>query len=482
MTSTAVALAATTVLTISGHTLVVNTPMEQELQGSLCAAPAYSCQKVEYRSSGLGSAPLEEAVEILQSDLAATPGRTIVLAYSQGGGIATDWLIRYGATTARQGGTNPDNEVELVLLGSPNNGVGGLGPAIGSSTKPATPTDTGYTVIEVSREYDLESDYPVDHRNRLAVRNAKKAYWLIHTDYTGVDLYDPNNLVMQKGGTTYVLVHSEVLPLLTNLSRFGLDSLVASLDAVLRPMVDAGYDRSGYVTLGQAIEDGWDLPDVLTGGNASAASSTALRSTTVRSAPAAPPTPLIDTGPTGAEVGAPATENVIADDAVTEDVVTDLVEDKDDAIGDDEVADLSTAPTPEPTVEAESEDVSTPFRREPSAPGTAPATPNSGHRVSPGAKRQPGVIVRRKPRQWAPSGHLHQGAIVRRSNSGLLQAHRLLDEVKHGTEASGVVTGREPRHQAVEHQLQVGTKHLVGHIAAQAACLLLAPQSFRGGR
>ncbi len=369
--SSAVALAATTVLTISGHTLVVNTPMEQELQGSLCAAPAYSCQKVEYRSSGLGSAPLAEAVEILQSDLAATPGPTIVLAYSQGGGIATDWLIRYGATTARQGGTNPDNEVELVLLGSPNNGVGGLGPAIGSSTKPATPTDTGYTVIEVTREYDMESDYPVDHRNRLAVQNAKKGYFQVHMDYTGVDLYDPNNLVMQKGGTTYVLIHTEVLPLLTNLSRFGLDSLVASLDAVLRPMVDAGYDRSGYVTLGQAIEDGWDLPDVLTGGNASAASSNALRSTTVRSAPAAHPTPLIDTGPTGAEVGAPATENVIADDAVTEDVVTgdvvtedvvteNLVEDKDDAIGDDEVADLSTAPTPEPTVEAESEDVSDP--------------------------------------------------------------------------------------------------------------------------
>ncbi|AFM17234.1 PE-PPE domain-containing protein [Mycolicibacterium chubuense NBB4] len=259
--ATGEAAAATPVLTISGHTLVVRTPMEQELQGRLCRGQ-FSCQKVDYRSSGLGGRPKVEAVEILQNDLQATAGPAIVFAYSQGGEIATSWLLKYGASTGRVAG-QPD-EVQFVLAGSPDNGMGGLGPASGSTTAPATPTDTGYTIIEVSREYDLESDFPTKRFNSFANANARSGYFRVHMDYTGVDLTDPNNLVLQKGGTTYVLVPTENLPMLDPLLSLHLNGLHDALNAKLKPIVDSAYDRTGYVTLAEAMAAGWELPNLLT--------------------------------------------------------------------------------------------------------------------------------------------------------------------------------------------------------------------------
>lgn len=269
--SSTVALAAgTTVLTIAGSTLIVRDPMSAELQGALCQAPAYSCEAVPYRSSAIGRAPLEEGIKNLQEALSEHPGEVIVLAYSQGGMIASPWLVRHGEDAARQ------DDVVLVLLGSPQHGRGGLGPAVGSSTRTPTPTDTGYTVIEVSREYDLEADFPANRFNLLAVANAFAGYAGVHADYTGVDLFDPNNLVYQKGGTTYVLVPTEILPLVQPLTWFGLRGLAVSLSQLLKPMIDSAYDRSGYVTLAEAVDAGWDLPDVLTAGYQSAAPITGL--------------------------------------------------------------------------------------------------------------------------------------------------------------------------------------------------------------
>ena len=262
--SASVALAAsTTVLTIAGNTMVVKTPMAQELKGSLCQAPAYSCKPVPYRSGAVGRAPLEEGVKLLQQallDNASAP--VIVLAYSQGGMIATPWLEKYGAGTDR-GADRPENEVILVLFGSPQNGMGGLGPAVGSRTRTATPTDTGYTIIEISRQYDPESDYPLKHGNLFAVMNAMSGFSRVHTDYTQVDIYDPNNLVAQRGGTFYLLIPTKDLPILAPLRAFGLKTLAASISEWLKPLIDSAYDRSEYITVAQAREAGWALPDIL---------------------------------------------------------------------------------------------------------------------------------------------------------------------------------------------------------------------------
>lgn len=251
-----VAAAETSVLTVAGNTLIVRTPVQQQLQGALCQSPSYSCRPVPYRSSAFGSAPLDEGADNLQAALENQSGPTIVLAYSQGGMIAATWLERYGDQLDR------GDDVTFVLLGSPQHGLGGFGPAIGSKSRPATPTDSGYTVVEVSRQYDLESDYPTDHFNLLAVANAFAGYFNVHTDYTQVDLSDPDNLVQQSGGTTYLLVPTAHLPMLQPLRLFGLNTLANSLESWMKPIVDAGYDRSGYVTLAHAWEQGWTLPDM----------------------------------------------------------------------------------------------------------------------------------------------------------------------------------------------------------------------------
>ncbi|MGE2737590.1 PE-PPE domain-containing protein [Mycolicibacterium vaccae] len=252
-------MAATTVVTVAGNTNVVSTPMSQELRGSLCQAPAYTCERLPYRSGALGAVPLDEGAVLLQRRLVDSEGPMIVLAYSQGGIVATTWLNRYGKDYDAERREN----IVLVLLGSPQNGMGGFGPALGSKSRPATPTDTGFAIIEVTREYDLESDYPNARFNLLAMANAYAGFFAVHTDYTGVDLLDPNNLIKQVGGTTYVLVPTEHLPILNTLRRFGLTTLANSIEARWRPIIDAGYDRTGYITLAEAWDQGLVLPDVL---------------------------------------------------------------------------------------------------------------------------------------------------------------------------------------------------------------------------
>ena len=95
------------------------------------------------------------------------------------------------------------------MFGNPQRAIGGFSRATGGAS---TPSKTGYRVIDVSREYDLESDFPTNPFNALAVANAFAGYLLIHTDYTGVDINDPRNLVKTVDDTTYVLVPTDNLP------------------------------------------------------------------------------------------------------------------------------------------------------------------------------------------------------------------------------------------------------------------------------
>ena len=242
--STSVALAAT-VLTVSGSTLLVSTPMEHELQGALCRAPN-TCEKVDYPAGGIGQGPLDQGEVALQDKIAATSGDKIVMAYSQGGIIATQWLEQH----AGQPDAPPASDLTFVLFGNPQRAEGGLGPASGGGrSNTPTPTDTPYSIVDVSRQYDLLSDWPTDPTNGLAVANALAGYLFVHTDYTGVDVNSPDNLVKKVGNTTYVLAPTANLPLLEPLRRVGLGGAADALNAPLKKVVDAGYDRSGYTPL-----------------------------------------------------------------------------------------------------------------------------------------------------------------------------------------------------------------------------------------
>ncbi|WP_240524044.1 PE-PPE domain-containing protein [Gordonia polyisoprenivorans] len=221
----------------------MSTPMPQELRGELCHSPN-TCQVVVYPSGAIGGGALQEGATALTADIASTPGKKIVFAYSQGGMIATTWL----QDTAGSPSAPPASDLVFVLVGNPQRGLNGQAPTLGVGS--ATPTDTGYTVIDVSREYDAESDFPNNPFNGLAVANAIAGYFLVHTDYTGVDVDDPNNLVQTVGGTTYVLVPTTNLPLLEPLRMIGLSGVADQLNGPLKTIVDQGYNRTGYTTLG----------------------------------------------------------------------------------------------------------------------------------------------------------------------------------------------------------------------------------------
>lgn len=234
---------ASTVLTVAGNTTVVNIPMNEELGGALCSPPNV-CQTVVYPSGDIGGIALQKGVAALTTDINTTPGKKVVFAYSQGGMIVTSWLQDSAASATAP----PKSDLTFVLLGNPQRGLNGQAPTLGVGS--ATPTDTGYTVIDVSREYDGESDWPNNPLNGLAVANAIAGYFVVHTDYTGVDVEDPNNLVQTVGGTTYVLVPTANLPLLEPLRMMGLSGVADQLNGPLKTIVDQGYNRTGYTTLG----------------------------------------------------------------------------------------------------------------------------------------------------------------------------------------------------------------------------------------
>lgn len=144
---------ASTVLTVAGNTTVVNIPMNEELGGALCSPPNV-CQTVVYPSGDIGGIALQKGVAALTTDINTTPGKKVVFAYSQGGMIVTSWLQDSAASATAP----PKSDLTFVLLGNPQRGLNGQAPTLGVGS--ATPTDTGYTVIDVSREYDGESDWP----------------------------------------------------------------------------------------------------------------------------------------------------------------------------------------------------------------------------------------------------------------------------------------------------------------------------------
>ena len=237
------AASGSTVLTVSGAGYIRN-PMSTELRGDLCKTPNV-CQEVAYPTVGLFNQPLIIGLANLTKAIDATEGPKVVMAYSQGALIATSWLEKNASSADSPGA----DEMTLVLFGNPQRGKNGNVPTqnLGS----ATPTDTKYTVVDVCRQYDGECDWPNNPFNGLALLNAFMGYTSIHNDYTGVDYNASENWVQKVGNTTYVLVPTDGLPLLSPLRQIGLGGLADQLEPMLRPIIDSAYNRSGYKTIGE---------------------------------------------------------------------------------------------------------------------------------------------------------------------------------------------------------------------------------------
>lgn len=160
-----------------------------------------------------------------------------------------------------------------VFIGNTNRPNGGLFqrfagltiPIIDGSFDGATPTQTAgaaagdITTYDISGQYDFFSDYPTYPLNLLADLNAVVGILAVHANYGDIGILgapgylangghlDMSQAVLQDrySDTTYYLIPARRLPLLAPLQLIGVpDPVLAVLDAPLRVLVEAGYDRT----------------------------------------------------------------------------------------------------------------------------------------------------------------------------------------------------------------------------------------------
>ncbi len=176
----------------------------------------------------------------------APPGSPIVVyGYSQSARIAS---IEKGILAAE----NSTLPVSFLLIANPNRPNGGILqrfqgtniPILGVTFDGTTPTHTGFETVDITRQYDGWSDFPLNPLNPLATANAGFGIYYLHGDYASVGL-DDALYQGRYGDTDYYLIPADRLPLLMPLAQAGVpDPVLAVADAPLRVLVEAGYDRT----------------------------------------------------------------------------------------------------------------------------------------------------------------------------------------------------------------------------------------------
>jgi hypothetical protein len=198
-----------TVLALPGADLHLLNNMDDEFQG-IFSRPPYTMRVIDYPRD-LARDSIPTGVANLDAAIRSTSGTMIVLAYSQGAQVASEWMRRHAKDPSAPG---PDR-LTFVLFGNPLRASGGVevGHPTDRSTGLATPTDTPWHIVDIARRYDGFADSPTDKSNSEAVRNADLGKLFIHTHYERVDLADSSLVVWNRGNTTFVLTQ-ESPPLL----------------------------------------------------------------------------------------------------------------------------------------------------------------------------------------------------------------------------------------------------------------------------
>jgi hypothetical protein len=196
------------------------------------------------QSVGQGVVNLDQAIN--QTSSAQPVGDSIVVfGYSQSARIAS---IEKG-NLAAAGSNLP---LSFVLIGNPNRPNGGIlerfqgvkVPIAGITFDGATPTNTNFQTVDVTRQYDGWSDFPNNPLNPFATANAIAGIQYLHSDYQSVGLGDAL-YQGSYGDTDYYMIPSQRLPLLIPLEQAGVPSpVVTMLDAPARVLVESGYDRT----------------------------------------------------------------------------------------------------------------------------------------------------------------------------------------------------------------------------------------------
>lgn len=201
-------------------------------------------------SVAVAAAGIEQAV-------AHTPGPMVIGGFSQGA-IAVTYAMR--ALMALPADERPAaDRLTFVTVGDPT-APGGILRFIDAiipviELTPVAMPDTPYNTVVVNGEYDGWGDFPDRPWNIVSLANALLGTLYVHGGYEviagGLDLSavpaaNIGTTVNALGGTTTTyLIPTPKLPLLQPLRDIGVpEEFVASLEAPLRAIVDAGYARN----------------------------------------------------------------------------------------------------------------------------------------------------------------------------------------------------------------------------------------------
>jgi hypothetical protein len=182
----------------------------------------------------------------------------VIFGYSQGASVVTLYKRDFNALYADPlpGTTIP--YPMFVVIGNitrPNGGFFARIPGlhlsiIGLRLYGATPTKTAgaapwqVTTHDIVGQYDGAADFPAYPANLFALANAVFGTLYVHANYHNLSVSDAVRQG-QHGDTAYYMIPAKLLPLLQPLAQLGVPMpLLAALDAPLRVLVEAGYDRT----------------------------------------------------------------------------------------------------------------------------------------------------------------------------------------------------------------------------------------------
>ena len=190
----------------------------------------------------------------LEDAIAAHPNEALVIyGYSQGAVIAN---IEKGKLAEQypEGTEAPD--IDFALSGDPNLPNGGIAsrfpglyvPILDVSFNGPAPTDTQFDTVEILRQYDGASDFPLYPLNLVSTANVLLGALYVHPYDLEPSLADPGTpppIHTKTGDTDYYYFETEDLPLFAPLRMIGVpEPLIDVVEPVVKVIVELGYDRT----------------------------------------------------------------------------------------------------------------------------------------------------------------------------------------------------------------------------------------------
>jgi hypothetical protein len=212
-----------------------------------------------WKLSGLFDLTADQSLQAGVTDLEAAMAEhgndhLVIYGISQGAGVAN---VEKRRLAERYPVGTPAPDIDFVLQADPNLPNGGLAsrfpglyiPILDMSFNGPAPTDTQFDTVEINRQYDGASDFPLYPLNLVADVNAILGFFYLHTNSFDVSLApDASTSPAYQGthgDTSYYFFPTEDLPLFAPLRMLGVpESLIDVVEPFFRVIVELGYDRS----------------------------------------------------------------------------------------------------------------------------------------------------------------------------------------------------------------------------------------------